>query len=86
MFVYVCHTNIAVRTKKRASILEASHAASGITSAGPPREVEGRFIHDFLYVGQTIGSDLPEADRVAMVAFFERELRTSSYAQPTFQP
>ena len=47
--------------------------------------VEGRFIHDFLYVGQAIPDDLTAAQRQSMVAFFERELRTPTFVRAMSQ-
>ena len=54
-------------------------------SAAPPTRVEGRFIHDFLYTGQTIAPDLAPAQRAAMRQFFARELRTPGFARAMSQ-
>ena len=49
------------------------------------KKVEGRFIHDFLYVGQAIADDLNEAERDAMTRFFQRELRTPQFVRAMSQ-
>lgn len=63
----------------------------GFLGMSPPpkpeksKRVEGRFIHDFLYVGQTINADLNEDERDAMVSFFQRELRTPNFVRAMSQ-
>ena len=55
---------------------------NGSSSAVP---VEVRMLHDFLYVGQTIGSDLSTNDQALMVDFFIRELRTPRFVRAMSQ-
>ena len=51
-----------------------------------PTKVEARFLHDFIYVGQTIADDLTDDGSAAeMVSFFERELRTPNFVRAMSQ-
>ena len=61
----------------------ASHARGGPTAQ--LRRVEGRFIHDFLYVAHAIAGDLDDGQRADMVAFFKRELRTPNFVRAMSQ-
>ena len=47
--------------------------------------VEVRMLHDFLYVGQTIGSELSAKNQALMVDFFLRELRTPLFVRAMSQ-
>ena len=49
-------------------------------------QVEARFLHDFIYVGQAIADDLTaDGSAAAMVSFFERELRTPNFVRAMSQ-
>ena len=54
-------------------------------AAGAPKRVEGRFVHDFLYVGQAIADDLSAVQRGGMSGFFNRELRTPNFVRAMSQ-
>ena len=57
----------------------------GNSNNSAPTRVEGRFIHDFLYVGQAIAADLSSEQRDGMADFFQRELRTPDFVRAMSQ-
>ena len=58
----------------------------GCNGTTTPDSVEVRMIHDFLYIGQTIGATgLSAADRKLMTDFFARELRTPDFVRAMSQ-
>lgn len=55
------------------------------TNASGAIPVEVRMLHDFLYVGQAIGSELSASNQALMVDFFMRELRTPLFVRAMSQ-